>query len=282
MPSLPKRRDAMVISRLQELRDLVGGAVPDLVEERLVAQVLARGAVGGLHHDAAQPFERAGDLEAELLRELLVLLRDPDLPVGLVRARHEGLDVGLALGLGQRHEALLKLRAQRRDELALRGEAEAAGLEVGVRGLALDEGVRGGLRLGGALRADLVGLALRVGEDGVRLLAGGGHRGLRGVAALGADVVNDLVEAHGESLLVRFSRFLPQAILPRSRKAIRRPKMTTVSGMAMKSSARPRKPASSAVAPTAAAPIWDCAMPVPRPARPTARPAPMAIQPPWV
>src|SRR5438067_1043603 len=44
----------------------------------------------------------------------------------------------------------------------------------------------------------------------------------------------------------------------------------------------PRKPSFSAVAPTAAAPICDCAMPVPSPARPTARPAPMAAQPPCV
>ena len=60
---------------------------------------------------------------------------------------------------------------------------------------------------------------------------------------------------------------------------ITRPKITIVSGIAVKIRPFVKFLSSSATAPIAAEPMLLCAKPVPIPARPTARAAPMAIYP---
>ena len=64
-----------------------------------------------------------------------------------------------------------------------------------------------------------------------------------------------------------------------SKAEITKPKITTVSGIAVKIKPFVKFLSSSATAPTAAEPILLWAMPVPIPARPTARPAPIAMYP---
>jgi hypothetical protein len=59
--------------------------------------------------------------------------------------------------------------------------------------------------------------------------------------------------------------------------AITKPKMTKVSGNAKKTNAKPNNSGFSAITPAPAAPIFDCANPVPSAPNPKAIPAPIGI-----
>src|SRR3989449_5123845 len=133
-----------------------------------------------------------------------------------------------------------------------------------------NEGGRPHLRR--AHRSDLRRLTLRLqllslgGQILRRLLGGLGHQPFRLDTGLSHDPIN-LV---GGFLLQDGDEFRRHQILPMTKNATRKPRITMVSGSARKTSINPPISGRSAIAPAAAAPMRDCAHAVPIAPRPTA------------
>src|SRR2546427_1478868 len=100
----------------------------------------------------------------------------------------------------------------------------------------------------------------------LRLLLRLGHQPFR----LGTGLSKDPINLAGGFLLKDGNKFRRHQILPMTKNATRKPRMTMVSGSARKTSINPPISGRSAIAPAAAAPMRDCAHAVPIAPRPTA------------
>src|SRR3989449_10977124 len=133
-----------------------------------------------------------------------------------------------------------------------------------------NEGGRPHLRR--AQRSDLRRLTLRLqllplgGQIPLRLLLRRGDKPFR----LGTGLSQDPINLAGGLLLKDGNKFRRHQILPMTKNATRKPRMTMVSGSARKTSINPPISGRSAIAPAAAAPMRDCAHAVPIAPRPTA------------
>src|SRR2546426_3484145 len=133
-----------------------------------------------------------------------------------------------------------------------------------------NEGGRPHLRR--AHRSDLRRLTLRLqllslgGQILRRLLGGLGHQPFR----LDTGLSHDPINLAGGFLLQDGGEFRRHQILPMTKNATRKPRITMVSGSARKTSINPPISGRSAIAPAAAAPMRDCAHAVPIAPRPTA------------